>query len=70
MTIEPYRPAPPALPARPPIGRYVLVGTGVLAAATWSMAVLVVLVLVLAVGAISVSICAAVLKGMVGPQKR
>jgi len=70
MTIELYRPNPPAPRPGPPIGRYVAIGGGVLVAATWSMAVLTILVLALAIGAISVSVLAAVLKGLIGSQKR
>ena len=70
MTIEPYRSGPPAPRPTPPVGRYVAIGAGVLVAATWSMAVLTVLVLALAIGAISVSFLAAVLKGLIGSRKR
>jgi hypothetical protein len=79
MHLDQYRPAPPthqpshvpALPQTPrPIGRYVLVGGAVLAAATWSIAVLTILVIALAIGAVAVAVLAATLRSLIGSQKR
>ena len=69
MQLDHYRPNLPAAAPRP-VGRYIALGAGALVAVTWSMAVLTILVVALAIGAMSVAILAAVLKGLIGSQKR
>jgi hypothetical protein len=57
-------------PAKSPVGRYLVIGGAVVAAGTWSLAVLTILVIALAIGAMSVAVLGAVVKSILNGQHK